>query len=139
LYRVEVTSKSGDYANAKVVQTTNPGTLHVTGLENGKSYFYRLQKLKDNYAPSAWTSERRITPDGGQPLPKTKIRVAVQQGNEALVIYEPVKKATGYVFEYRKSSKKPEPWQETLVNSARTEHLIISGLDPKVKYEFRVK
>jgi len=93
---------------------------------------------KDNYAPSVWTSERRITPDGGQALPNTKIKATVQQGNEAMVIYEPVKKATGYAFEYRKISKKVEPWQTVSVTTARTEHLFINGLDPKAKYEFRV-
>jgi len=44
LYRVQVTTQSGDYAKVKIVQTTNLGTLHVNGLENGKTYFYRLQK-----------------------------------------------------------------------------------------------
>jgi beta-galactosidase len=139
LYRLQISSQSGDYANERTVQTTNAGALRVTGLQNGQRYFYRLQKLKDNYAPSVWSAERSITPDGGLPLPKTTLKAAVQQGSEALLVYEPVKKATGYAFEYRKISKKTELWQVVLVNSARTEHLIISGLDPKAKYEFRVK
>ena len=49
-YRIKVTEKAGDYTNAKTTQTTNPGTVHLTGLQNGKTYFYRLQSMRDNYA-----------------------------------------------------------------------------------------
>ena len=138
-YRIQVTEKAGDYANAKTVQTTNPGTLHVTGLQNGKTYYYRLQSTRDNYALGEWTPERSITPDGGQPLPSTKIKATVPKDGELLVIYEPVKKATGYGFEYRKVNNKPQAWQTVKVPSARTEHLFIKNLDPKAKYEVRTK
>lgn len=139
LYRVQISTKSGDYTDVRTVQTTNPGIMRITDLQNGQRYFYRLQKLKDNYAPSVWSTERSITPDGGQPLPKTTLKATVQQGSEALLVYEPIKKATGYTFEYRKVSKKTEPWQTISVHSSCTEYLIVSGLDPKTKYEFRVK
>lgn len=138
-YRIQVTEKAGDYTKAKTIQTTNPGTLHVTGLENGKPYFYRLQSMRDNYALGEWSPERSITPDGGQPLPPTEIKATVKQGGELLVIYKPVKKSTSYVFEYRKKSKKVQEWETVQVPSARTEHLFIKNLDPKATYEVRVK
>ncbi|WP_373515813.1 sugar-binding domain-containing protein [Persicitalea sp.] len=138
-YRIQVTEKASDYTNAKTVQTTNPGTLHVTGLENGKTYYYRLQSMRDNYALGEWSPERSITPDGGLPLPPTKIKATVPHGDELLIIYEPVKKATGYAFQYRKIGKQPQAWQTVEVASARTEHLFIRNLDPKAKYEVRVK
>jgi beta-galactosidase len=139
LYRVQVSTKAGDYTEARTIQTSNPGTLHVYGLQNGQKYFYRLQKIKDNYAPSAWTTEASIVPDGGLPLPKTSIKAVVQQEGEALLLYTPLKKATGYSFEYRKLGKKPEAWQSIPVNTAQSRHLFIAGLDPKAQYEFRVK
>jgi len=136
LYRLEITEKAGDYSQARSLQSTNPGLMRVVGLQNGRRYFYRLQKIKDNYAPSIWTNERSIVPDGNLPLPPTKIKAFVQQGTEALLVYEPLKKALGYTFQYRKLEKKPGPWQSIRVASARTEHLFIQGLDPKFKYEF---
>ncbi len=138
-YRIQVTEKVGDYTNAKTVQTTNPGAMHVTGLQNGKTYHYRLQSMRDNYALSEWSPERSITPDGSQPLPSTKIKATAPKDGELLVIYEPVEKATGYAFEYRKINKTPQDWQTVKVPSARTEHLFIKNLDPKAKYEVRIK
>ncbi len=138
-YRIQVSEKAGDYINAKTVQTTNPGAMHVTGLRNGKMYYYRLQSMRDNYALSEWSPERSITPDGGQPLPPTTIKAMVSKDGEVLVVYQPVKKATGYAFEYRKTGKQPQDWQLIEVPTARTEHLFIKNLDPKAKYEVRVK
>jgi beta-galactosidase len=138
-YRLQYSEKAGDYTDAKTVQTTNPGTLHVTGLENGKPYFYRLRSVHNHYIPGEWSPERRIMPDGGQPLPPTKIKTTVKRGEELLVIYEPVKKSTGYAFEYRKIGKRPLEWETIKVPSARTEHLFIKNLDSKAEYEIRVK
>lgn len=139
LYRVEISTKPGDYQDARIVQTRNPGMLHVNGLQDGQHYFYRMQVIKDNFAPSIWSAEAKIMPDGGIALPKTKISASVKRGTEALLVYNPIKKATGYAFQYRKLAKTPGQWEDIQVPRAQSNHLVLTGLDPKAQYEFRVK
>lgn len=138
LYRVQVSEKSGDYANARVVETTNPGALQVTGLTNGRPYFFRFQRVKDNFADSQWSEERTVTPDGGQaPTPPT-LHGVLREGATALVDFTPVPKATGYVLEYRAIGSKPTAWQTALLESAQVGRFFVNTLDPKRRYEYRL-
>ena len=138
LYRVQVTEKSGEYVNARVVETMNPGTLQVTGLTNGKPHFFRFQRVKDNFADSQWSEERSVTPDGGQRPPAPALNGVLRQGRTALVDFTPVPKATGYALEYRPLGPQPGAWQTASVETARVGRFFLQNLDPKRRYEYRL-
>lgn len=135
LYRVEVTDKPGDYTNAFSVQTTNPGTLHVPGLTNGKPYYFRFQRLKDNYFASNWSEERAITPDNGQRLKAPDLLGAARQAGEAVLCFKPVPQATGYVLESRMNGG---AWQRQTISAAQTGRHMLTQLNPNQAYEYRM-
>jgi beta-galactosidase len=138
LYRVQVSEKSGDYTAARTVETMNPGTLQVTGLTNGRPYFFRFQRVKDNFADSQWSDERGVTPDGGQPPVVPALNGVLRQGTSALVDFAPVPKATGYVLEYRALGQQPGTWQVVPVETAQVGRFFLTNLDAKRRYEYRL-
>lgn len=138
LYRVQVSEKSGDYAQARTVETMNPGTLQIRGLTNGKPYFFRFGRVKDNFADSQWSEERTVTPDGGQRPAVPVLNGVLRQGTTALVDFAPVPKATGYVLEYRSESKQPGTWQAIFIETAQVGRFFLNNLDPKRRYEYRL-
>ncbi|MBC7891205.1 MAG: hypothetical protein H7Y12_03250, partial [Sphingobacteriaceae bacterium] len=138
LYRVQVSEKPGDYANAQTVETMNPGTLQVRGLTNGKPYVFRFMRVKDNFSDSQWSEERSVTPDGGQ-LPMVPVlNGVIRQGAEALIDFKPVVKSTGYALEYQRLGKKPGDWQTFDIPTAQVGRAFLTGLDPKIRYQFRL-
>ena len=66
VFRIQYTLNKGDYANSKIIQTNAKGVLFVPGLENGKQYFFRMSRIKDNNYTTGWSEEQSITPDGNQ-------------------------------------------------------------------------
>jgi beta-galactosidase len=60
----------------------------------------------------------------------------VKQAKEAIVFFEPQKKATGYIMEYKIIGT--ESWQQKMINAAQIDCFHINGLDPKKTYEFRM-
>lgn len=140
-YRVQVTDTPGDYTKAKTVQSLTPGTLFVPGLTNrsadaGKPYYFRFKRLKDNYFASNWSEERVVTPDGGQRPAPPVLQGIVQQSNEAVVCFNPVPKATGYLLEYRRGNT--NTWQQQSIPTVQTGRFILTGLDSKQSYEYRM-
>lgn len=145
LYRVEVTDKAGDYKNPKTVQTTSPGALFVPGLTNrsadagnrnaDRPYYFRFQRLKDNFYASNWSEERAVTPDGGQRPTPPVLQGVAQQGNEAVVCFDPVPKATGYLLEYKAEKG---PWKQQWVVAVQTGHSILTQLMPNQSYQYRM-
>lgn len=141
LYRLQVTTQPGDYANryagaARTVQTQNSGTLFVPGLTNGQTYFFRMQRVKDNWYATDWSEERSVTPDGGQSPAVPVLLGVVRAGREAVVCFEPVPKAEGYVLEYRPEGS--SPWLRQPISTAQTGRFIQTGLDPKKTYQYRL-
>ncbi len=134
-YRVQVTTKPGDYATARTIQTINPGTLLVPDLTNGQPYYFRVQRLKDNSFASNWSEERSVTPDGGQKPAIPVLQGVVRQGGLAVICFEPVQKATGYQLDY-KSAK--GTWQQKAISTAQTGRILLTNLDPNQSYQFRL-
>ena len=60
----------------------------------------------------------------------------IRQGKEAIICFEPVKKATGYKLEYR--SINGGEWKTQTVSAAQINHFKLTGLMPKLRYEFRM-
>jgi len=136
LAQVQYTAKSGDYSGAATLQTTNKGVLFVPGLKNGQTYYYHMRRLKHNNYITPWSEEIEVTPDGGLVPSKPMLAGVIRQGKEAIVCFEPVKKATGYKLEYR--SINGGEWKTQMVNAAQIDHFKLTGLMSKLRYEFRM-
>jgi beta-galactosidase len=135
VFKIQYTLSKGDYSNAKTIQTNAKGVLFVPGLENGKQYFFRMSRIKDNNYTTGWSEEQSITPDGNQVPVKPVIQGLIRSGNEAIIVFEPVKKAIGYSVEYR--VKETGDWKLMNVNTADIRHIRVTGLQSK-DYEFRL-
>ena len=144
LFQVQYTNRPGDYANAPTLQSTTRGVLFVPGLTNGQPYFFRLRRLKDNNYASNWSAERTVTPDGGQRPAVPRMQGVVRQATEAVLCFEPVAKATGYVLQYRLANPSKTPdrssgeWTSVPVSTARSGYFILSGLEKTKPYQFRL-
>lgn len=136
IYRVQVTSTSGDYTNARTIQTTNPGALFVSQLTNGQPYFFRFQRVTDSWTDSDWSEERSVTPDGGQKPAAPVLQGVIRAGNEAIICFESVPKATGYLLDYQPEGS--ATWLRQSVAAAQTGRFILTGLDPKKAYQYRL-
>lgn len=143
LYRLQYTTQPGDYSNAPIIQSTTRGVMFVSHLINGKTYYFKLQRFKDNNAESVWTSEYQVIPDGEILTQNPEIKGVIVQNNEAIVCFEPVPKAIGYVLEYRAKTviKKKEvlgEWQKMDIPTAQVAYFTVKNLDPKAQYEWKM-
>ncbi len=134
-FRIQYTTTKGEYANAKTIQTSTKGVLFVPGLLNGKQYYFRMSRIKDNSYVTGWSEEHSIIPDGKQLPAKPKVLGVIRNNTEAIVIFEPVRKAVGYSIQYRVRNA-PE-WKTLRVNAADIRHTRITSLVKKGIYEFR--
>jgi beta-galactosidase len=135
-FRIQYTTTKNDYSNASTIQTSTKGVLFVPDLVNGKSYFFRMSRIKDNSYVTGWSEEHSIIPDGQQMPAQPILQGIIRNNTEALVIFEPVKKAISYSIQYR--LKNAPEWKTTRVNAAQIRHAKITGLQKKNVYEFRV-
>lgn len=136
MFRIQYTLIQGDYENAATIQATTKGVMFVPGLLNGKQYYFRMSRIKDNNFTTPWSEEHVIIPDGGQaPSPPSLLGV-LRDGSEAIVVFDPVKKAIAYTIEYRETGS--PAWQAISVNASDIRHFTISGLKAKRLYEFRM-
>lgn len=136
LFQLQYTTRQGDYSTAPTVQTTNKGVLFVPGLQNGQTYYYRMRRWKHNTYITPWSEEIAVIPDGGLEPEKPMLSGVIRQGKEAIVCFEPVKKATGYKLEYRGING--GEWKTQMVDAAQINHFKLTGLMPKLNYEFRM-
>ncbi|MEJ5961437.1 sugar-binding domain-containing protein [Pedobacter immunditicola] len=136
IFQVQHTTKAGDYENAKTIQSTNKGVLFVPDLVNGQKYYYRIKSLKENLFPSLWSEERMVIPDGGQLAAVPKLNFIIQKGDEAHILFEPVKKAIGYVLQYKQLAAKN--WESINITAAQIRHFHVSGLSKGKKYDFKL-
>ena len=153
-YRIQVAAKPDatraiDWSTARTLQTTNPGGLYVPDLINGQPYHFRFQRVRDNWSDSNWSAERVVTPDGGQRSAAPVLQGVVWQTadsgsgrtNESLAVicFEPVAKATGYVLEYRQANgSRSGVWQRRQLATAQVGRFSLTGLAAKEPYQFRL-
>jgi beta-galactosidase len=136
VFKIAYTTQLGDYTNAKVLQTTNKGVLHVPNLQNGQTYYFKLRKLKHNNYETIESEEIAVTPDGGMKLQNPILQGVIRQEKEAILCFEPVKKAIGYTIEYKEKGK--DNWQKVEVNASQINFYKVNGLEKSKAYEFRV-
>lgn len=133
---IQYTKKRGAYDTAATLQTGAKGVLFVPGLMNGEQYFFRMKKIKDNNYQTGWSEERVVIPDGNQLPAPPEVHGILRSGSEAMICFEPVKKSTGYVIQYRNTSS--DEWVTYRVNAARINEVKITGLTTNKKYAFRM-
>ncbi|GAB3495212.1 hypothetical protein GCM10027341_12240 [Spirosoma knui] len=136
MYRVQVTTQPGNYASARLVQAMTPGTLFVPNLTNGQAYSCRLQRVTDSWSDSDWSEERSVTPDGGQRPATPVLQGIVRSGRDAMICFDPVPKATGYVLDYRPAGS--QTWLSQSISAAQTGRFILTGIDLKKTYQYRL-
>jgi beta-galactosidase len=136
VFRIQYTTKAGDYTNAPTIQTSTKGVLFVPGLTNGKQYYFRMSRIKDNNYRTGWSEEHAVVPDGQQVPAKPNLQGVFRSNNRAMLVFEPVKKAIGYTAQYR--VKGSGEWKTVKVNAADIHHFKIRGLNTNETYEFRM-
>ena len=135
-FRIQYTTRSGDYTNATTIQASTKGILFVPGLENGRQYFFRMSRIKYNSYATGWSEEHRVVPDGNQAPPVPAVLGAIRNNSEVIMVFEPIRKAIGYLIQYR--VKNSTNWQSLQVTAADIRHIRISGLKKRNTYEFRM-
>ncbi|MGM9508971.1 sugar-binding domain-containing protein [Larkinella sp. GY13] len=141
LFQIQYTTKEGDYTDAPMLQSDTRGVLFVPNLTSGRPYFFRLRRLKHNNYPTAWSEERTVTPDGGQRPYAPVLQGVIRQPTEAVVCFEPVRKATGYILEYRQSGNSTtatNPWAKVTIPTAQSGYFHLTGLAKNTSYQFRM-
>lgn len=136
VFRIQYTTKPGDYTSAPTIQSSTKGVLFVPGLTNGKQYYFRMSRIKDNNYLTDWSEEHSVIPDGQQMPARPNFQGVIRNNDEAIAVFEPVKKAIGYTVQYR--LKNAGEWRTIKVNAAEIKHFKIAGIDDKGIYEFRM-
>lgn len=136
IFEVRYTQIKGNYADAGLIKSTNKGVLFVPGLVNGQTYFFQMRRLKQNAYASPWSEELMIIPDGGQVPASPNLEGIIHKGEQAIVLFSPVKKAIGYVLNYRTTGE--TSWKEVMINAAQINQHELKGLKSGERYEFKL-
>jgi len=131
------------YGTAPGVFTTTTtvmlkGALAVAGLENGRTYHARLRREPTGphsagRAPSDWSPEFVVVPDGGLPPPAPVISAVVRGRGTIAVRFAAVPKATSYGLRWGTGANEVR-W----IQAAAPGPVILSDLDDHRAYAFSV-
>ncbi|MGN6511799.1 MAG: glycoside hydrolase family 2 TIM barrel-domain containing protein [Chitinophaga sp.] len=136
LFQLQYTTQKGNYAESPVMQAANKGVFYVGGLENGQTYYYRARLWKHNTYITPWSREMTVVPDGDLPPAAPRPDGVLRMDGSAVICFRPVKKATGYIFEYR--LKGSAAWEQERCSASRISYYTIGKLHRKKEYEFRI-
>ncbi|RZJ23618.1 MAG: hypothetical protein EON51_01675 [Acinetobacter sp.] len=136
LFEVRYSTVQGNYADAGLIKSTNKGLLFVPGLENGQKYYFQMRRLRQNAYLSPWSEELTIMPDGGQLPASPNLDGIIHKVEQAVVLFTPVKKAIGYLLNYRIAGEKS--WREVMINAAQINQYRLRGLKGDERYEFKL-
>ncbi|UOE46225.1 hypothetical protein MTO98_17640 [Mucilaginibacter sp. SMC90] len=114
-FTVQVTEHAGDYTHAMNTVADTKGSFKVNGLMNGKTYYYRVKRTTADGEESTWSEEIAVKPDGGLRV-SPRIQGVISNGNDAVICFEPVKKATGYDLLFHYGNEKN--WHHELINTS---------------------
>lgn len=135
-FEIQYTKVKGDYSNAPSLKTTAKGVLHVEGLNDGTTYYYRLRKYKQNSYVSDWAPEQNILLNGSIPPPVPVISGAIRKNESLIICFENVHSSTGYMLQYREEKNKD--WQEVSINASGIGHFRLTGLSANKTYCLRM-
>jgi len=137
-FRVRYSKGKNLENNSKTITTTNPGLIYIPVEDTDQPYYFQIQRVKDNNYFSDWSMVFEVPFDEILKPQVSAIKSVVRQKGGALVHFEPVKKAIGYVLEYRKSGEKSGLWSAISLSRSIAELVFVEGLNPKTEYEFRL-
>ena len=136
LFEVRYTTVSGDYKQGNSIKSTTKGVLFVPNLENGRTYYFQMKRFVHNSNESAWSEEFTVIPDGGLLPQPPKLSGIIHKGSQALILFEPEKKAVGYVLDYRILGEKD--WKKTHISAAQINQFQLADLEANKRYEFKL-
>lgn len=99
LYEIQYGTQTGQYSHQ--ISLRNVGVCQVPNLENGTTYYYRLRRRMQWGFASEWSDERSITPGNPSSEEKSMTVGLIRQGTEAMLLFDPVKRSTGYTLRIR--------------------------------------
>jgi beta-galactosidase len=135
-FQVRYSTVRGNYTPSRSIKTTNKGVLFLPNLINGQTYYCQMRRLNQNSYPSPWSEEIEVKPDGGAVSVSPELSGISRKGEHALILFTPVKKAIGYVLNYRISGNKI--WSAIEIDAAQINQYELSGLKNGLRYEFRI-
>ena len=135
-FQVRYSTVRGDYTHSRSIKTTNKGVLFLPNLINGQAYYFQMKRLKQNSYPSPWSEEIEVKPDGGAVSVSPELKGVSRKGEHALILFTPVKKAIGYVLNYRVAGD--TVWTTIEIDAAQINQYELFGLKNGFRYEFRL-
>jgi beta-galactosidase len=133
-YELKYGTSSGSYAHTASFGTE--GSVKLSGLTGGQTYYYRLRSLTDG-VPSAWSQEVAVTAARAEEARAVPVVRGAAAGEHTVSLtIDPVWKATGYTVQYGTA---PDTLDQSLfLHRAEVAQLTVSGLDPERDYYFAV-
>ena len=133
-YELEYGTQSGSYTQSMTFGTE--GSVKVSGLEDGQTYYYRLRSVTDG-VPSAWSQEVAVTVETADQAREVPVVKGAAGGKTSVSLtIDPSWKATGYVVKYGESAEQLD--NRVTIQKAEVEQLTIDGLDTGKTYWFSV-
>lgn len=99
---------------------------------NGKTYYYRVKRSTAGGEESTWSEEIAVRPDGGL-LVSPRVQGLVRNGNDAVICFEPVKKATGYDLMFRCGNEKSWHHERITTSLANQYQIKLNSVSGNVK------
>lgn len=137
-FRVRFAKGSDLDEKSKIITTTNPGLIFIPFDESDVPLYLQIQRVKDNFYSSEWSQVYYVSPDPSLAPQVPVINGVTLQNGAAMIHFQPVKKAIGYILEYRESGNTESSWKSVKIPKALTEFVFVQGLNPKTGYEFRM-
>lgn len=137
LYEIQYGTRQGDFGNFHTIPLRNvKGVCQIPGLENGKTYYYRMRWRTQWGFASEWTREIAVTPGRDLlPLPPEPVGV-IRNGTEALLVFQPAEKATGYDIRY--TDQRTGKTFSRRLNASQVNYVSLDGLEKKGIYTFEI-
>ncbi|MBC7743977.1 MAG: beta galactosidase jelly roll domain-containing protein [Flavobacterium sp.] len=136
LFEVRYTTVSGNYKQGNSIKSTTKGVLFVPNLENGKTYYFQMKRFVHNSNESVWSQEFTVIPDGGLLPQSPKLEGIIHKGSQGIILFEPKKKALGYVLNYRRIGD--IDWKKIHITAAQINQFQLVGLEVNKQYEFKL-
>ncbi|MBC7366453.1 MAG: fibronectin type III domain-containing protein, partial [Undibacterium sp.] len=130
-FTVEYGTAPGNYSARLTVAMK--GATAVRSLENGRTYYARLRREPTGRAPSTWSAEVSVTPDGGLKPAAPSLLGAVRGPGLAALRFSRIEKAVGYRVSWGDG-----PNAARLINAAAPGPVVLDGLDDARAYTFTV-
>ncbi len=134
LYEVRYGTDRTNEAGWQSLQITNKGVCRVPNLENGKTYYFRMNRIDQAYIESSWSEVQSVRLSENRNAQPVETKAVLRSGSQALISIHPDEKATGYQVSYQENGKT----QNVVIQGSALEYLVINGLDAKNNYSFTV-